>query len=86
MKQALFASFCVALLAPGTVVWAQDRYVEGFVGGARGPSVDEAVQGERFSLDPETDIAVGVVVGKRLSGAIRAEAEAAYTQNQVGCG
>ena len=44
------------------------------------------MQGESFSLDLETDIAVGVVVGKRLSGAIRAEAEATYAQVELGIG
>ena len=68
MKQALCAVLLsVAILAPNAAVWAQDKYVEGFVGGTRGPSVDEAVEGGRFSLDPKTDIAIGLVVGSRFS-------------------
>ena len=81
MKQALSALLLsIAILAPSAAVWAQDRYVEGFVGGTRGPSVDEVVDGARFSLDPEIDIAIGLVVGSRLSEAIRAEAEVSYAQ------
>ena len=81
MKQPLrVVLVSAALLVPSAAVWAQDRYVEGFLGGTRGPSVDEAVEGGRFSLDPEIDIAIGLVVGSRLSEAIRAEAEVAYAQ------
>ena len=71
-----------ALFASSAVAWAgeRERYVEGFVGGTRGPSVDRLVEGARFSLDPETDVALGLVVGQRLSGAFRVEFELAYAR------
>ena len=69
-------------LASSAVAWAAERgrYVEGFVGGTRGPSVDRGVEGARFSLDPETDLALGLVVGKRISDAIRVEFELSYAK------
>lgn len=82
MKRArLVASLLsAAFLASSSAVWAakQERYVEGFVGGTRGPSVDQFEEGARFSLDPETHFALGLVVGNRISDTFRGEFELAY--------
>ena len=74
------AVLSAALFASSAVAWAaeRERYVEAFVGGTRGPSVNRLVEEARFSLDPETDLALGLVVGKRISDAFRVEFELAY--------